>query len=634
MADAKLPPDHPDRLVATYLRSRGFKQAENAFKAEAKLLSLDDVDQALIQRGEASVPDYILYYNENEANQPDAYKQSYSRLRKWIDDSIDKYKFELRRVLYPIFVHSYLDLITRGLRDEAKKFLNAFKSDHLELHGQDVHRLTSVTSVQHITENELARNFRTNKYGVQMSRFSFELLFSFLQDNKYMFLLRVLNEHVAISVTTTEPVAEALKDEETGLLSNTVQELENFNMQKVNLTQLPPDSAFLDDVERYVQEQSWPDASAITDELNKIKKEPSTDAAALATPPSKLQDIPATVRILRDAANRATLGPTSLPSICCYTFHNTYGRLQSLSLSPDSQVIAGAFADSHVRVWNIAGGDVKASPPHGPNSEQTSVKGKKPRSSARLLGHSGPVYASSFSSDQRYLMTCSEDKTARLWSLDTLTNIAVYKGHSYPVWDVAFAQQGWYFATASHDRSARLWSCDHIYPLRIFVGHLSDVDTVRFHPNGNYVLTGSSDRTCRLWDVQTGTCVRLFKGHRGAVQTVAFSPDGLSMASAGDDNTVILWDIGSGKPMKIMPGHTAPVYSLAFSQDGHVLASGGADQCVRIWDAAKSDHAVVKREANADRPSWLGAYPTKRTPIYNLQFTRTNVLMAMGTFEL
>ena len=92
-----------------------------------------------------------------------------------------------------------------------------------------------------------------------------------------------------------------------------------------------------------------------------------------------------------------------------------------------------------------------------------------------------------------------------------------------------------YFATASMDRTARLWSCDSVYPIRVFAGHNSAVDVrpnlkgpctlctplpapcpapqvVRFHPNCNYLATGSSDRTCRLWDVQSGQCVRLFPG--------------------------------------------------------------------------------------------------------------------------
>jgi transcription initiation factor TFIID subunit 5 len=76
-------------------------------------------------------------------------------------------------------------------------------------------------------------------------------------------------------------------------------------------------------------------------------------------------------------------------------------------------------------------------------------------------------------------LSCSEDKTARLWSLETSSILACYPGHNYPVWDVEWGPLGVYFATASYNRTARLWSADQIHPLRLFVGHLSDVD-VRF----------------------------------------------------------------------------------------------------------------------------------------------------------
>ena len=98
------------------------------------------------------------------------------------------------------------------------------------------------------------------------------------------------------------------------------------------------------------------------------------------------------------------------------------------------------------------------------------------RPSARLVGHAGPVYGCGFSPDNNFLVSGAEDGTARLWSLSTFSNVAVFKGHMFPVWDAVFSPLGHYFATASHDRTARLWSTDHIYPLRIFAGHLSDVD--------------------------------------------------------------------------------------------------------------------------------------------------------------
>lgn len=101
---------------------------------------------------------------------------------------------------------------------------------------------------------------------------------------------------------------------------------------------------------------------------------------------------------------------------------------------------------------------------------------RKAESVRSFLGHSGPVYRCSFSFDRSLLLSCSEDTTIRLWSLQTWTCLVVYKGHLQPVWDVRFSPHGHYFVSCSHDRTARIWATDSHQPLRIFVGHLSDVD--------------------------------------------------------------------------------------------------------------------------------------------------------------
>jgi transcription initiation factor TFIID subunit 5 len=180
-------------------------------------------------------------------------------------------------------------------------------------------------------------------------------------------------------------------------------------------------------------------------------------------------------------------------------------------------------------------------------------------STRKLVGHSGPVFATAFDSvggtaaPPKYLLSASADHTTRLWSLETLTNVVAYRGHKNPVWDVHWSPTGTYFATASRDRTARLWSTERINALRVFAGHLSDVDVsvvifmwfmvtrinraycrqcVRFHPNSLYLATGSSDTTCRLWDVQRGSCMRVFIGHTGPITCIATSPDGRYLASA------------------------------------------------------------------------------------------------------
>jgi transcription initiation factor TFIID subunit 5 len=130
----------------------------------------------------------------------------------------------------------------------------------------------------------------------------------------------------------------------------------------------------------------------------------------------------------------------------------------------------------------------------------------------KLIGHSGPVYSLSFdpvygsASPPQALLSASQDGSVRLWSMDTYTNLVVYRGHNRdPVWDVQWGPLGVYFATASRDRTARLWSSDRVTPLRMYTGHTSDVNVSlrpRLHVKSAIELTISvcdSTRTRCTW---------------------------------------------------------------------------------------------------------------------------------------
>lgn len=348
----------------------------------------------------------------------------------------------------------------------------------------------------------------------------------------------------------------------------------------------------------------------------------------------------------------------ALPSVCMYTFHNTNRDMTSLEFSDDSRLAACGFQDSQIKLFSLDGS------PLTNKLTETGRSGNKlihdDESTTTLIGHSGTVYSTSFSPDNRYLVSGSEDKTVRLWSMDTHTSLVSYKGHNHPVWDVEFSPLGHYFATASHDHTARLWSCDHIYPLRIFAGHLNDVDCVSFHPNGCYVFTGSSDKTCRMWDITTGDSVRLFLGLSAPVISTRVSPDGRWLSTGSEDGVINVWDIGTGKRLKQMRGHGKnAIYSLSYNKEGNVLISGGADHSVRVWDLKK---ATTESGAEPEEPfvgyvgdvtasinqdikeygrrrtviptnDLVASFYTKKTPIFKVKFTRSNLALAGGAFR-
>eukprot|EP00505_MAST-04D_sp_SCG-Rhode-Island_P005213 Stramenopile-MAST_4_protein_5213 len=112
-----------------------------------------------------------------------------------------------------------------------------------------------------------------------------------------------------------------------------------------------------------------------------------------------------------------------------------------------------------------------------------------------LLGHSGNVNSVSFSPDGAWIVSGSDDKTVKVWSVVSGECVTTFEGHS-----------GW-------------------------------VNSVSFSPDGASIVSGSRDKTVKAWSVESGECVTTFEGHSDLVSSVSFSPDGASIVSGSKDYT-------------------------------------------------------------------------------------------------
>jgi len=124
--------------------------------------------------------------------------------------------------------------------------------------------------------------------------------------------------------------------------------------------------------------------------------------------------------------------------------------------------------------------------------------------------------------------------------------LRIFKGHSDLVLSVAFSSDGKYILSGSDDKTLKLWDIETGREIRTFKGHLNYVRAVAFDPDGKYAISGSFDDTVRLWNVSTGREIRTFRGHSRWVTSVTFSPDGKFIISGSLDNTARLWDVESG----------------------------------------------------------------------------------------
>ncbi len=212
-------------------------------------------------------------------------------------------------------------------------------------------------------------------------------------------------------------------------------------------------------------------------------------------------------------------------------------------------------------------------------------------------GHTATITDAVFSPDGKYLLTASNDFTAKLWNREG-KEVQSFQGHPTDVNTVAFSNDGKYVLTGSDDKTAKLWDLAG-KQLQTFRGHSKEVVSVAFSPDGKYVLTGSNDNTAKLWNLE-GQEILTLKGHTigeweaTGVSSVAFSPDGKSMLTGGKDQTAKLWNL-SGQEIQTFKGHTFWVASAVFSPDGkRIMTTGSLDGTVRIWNLAGQTIQTIK----------------------------------------
>lgn len=542
-------------------------------------------------------------------------------------------------------------------------------------HREEVNRLSSVQYPEHLKENELAQLWLSNRYKITLSTFSYDLLMTFLQEQNYLLLRTMINEHLSISTfagfpgPAPEPVAMLDKASQELIDAKDPKEVYWGVYKELRKWYELPDEEEEENAAGAANggadgsehsggaaHDNEEDAATKKRKRETISKRKAARSKADAKAPENKVPVQSELgleaekELLADLHARANLSAATPPSIAFYTIFNTHNNMTCSAVSNTAGLVATGYGDSSIRLWDVEG-DRTGQPSQWQRAQQhySSSDGRASKYSTQpgvytqLVGHSQTVTSLDFSPDSAYLLSSSADGTVRLWSNETKTNVVCYRGHNFPVWQAKFAPMGYYFATASHDRTARLWVTSNVHAMRIFAGHGNDVNCVAFHPNYYYLLTGSTDKTMRLWEVQTGECVRIFAGHSAAIYDAKVCPDGRFAVSAGEDTSINIWDLAAGKRCGSLKGHTGPIWSLDISGDGKMLASGSSDNTVRLWDLrllsdVDSTASSAPGSAPAIDPSrWEkltpGVYSTKSTPVYKVSFTRRNLLTASGPFR-
>jgi WD40 repeat protein len=267
------------------------------------------------------------------------------------------------------------------------------------------------------------------------------------------------------------------------------------------------------------------------------------------------------------------------------TFTASRSPVLSVALSRDGSRLAAGTADHDIKLWNLG---AMPTPPGGRPSSMKGGVGMPPAPATSTIpiiftGHQGAVNSVAFSPDGRTLASASQDRTIKLWAVDTRQLKATLQGHGDAVLAVAFSPDGKTLASAGADQTVRIWDVFRGQELKRLNGHEGQVDAVAFAPQGATVASGGQDGTVRLWGASTGLQKGVCQEQSESIGTLAFSPDGHTLVTGSRDGTVKLWDIDQARTRTTFPAHSGPVRSVAFAPDGTAVFSAGQDRTMKHW---------------------------------------------------
>ena len=283
-----------------------------------------------------------------------------------------------------------------------------------------------------------------------------------------------------------------------------------------------------------------------------------------------------------------------------------HSRFGSLAMWWD--VASGAQLDRRVNVTAIAwfADSSRIALAVGSNIEVRTAEGS---GDFTLTGHTSTVRRLAWSpANPAALLSVSDDRTMRLWDVNSDTAPQQFRGHSEPIDVVEWSPDGRLLLTADL-ATVRLWDAAAGQELYQLPGHFQ-TSAINWVNNDQLLTLGGLDQLVRVWDVAAQQPLALLGnyGTTGEIRTLAWSPDNTRLAVLGSDDVVRIWDASSGAVVQALVGHTIrgprigggngyqPVNAVIWSPDGRFLATGGSDETIRVWDAATGQQQFVLTE--------------------------------------
>ncbi|KAF2275355.1 U3 small nucleolar RNA-associated protein-like protein 15 [Westerdykella ornata] len=214
-----------------------------------------------------------------------------------------------------------------------------------------------------------------------------------------------------------------------------------------------------------------------------------------------------------------------------------------------------------------------------------SSKTRKPVKTINRFGVDDVAHSGNIRRDGRIVVAGGDSGAIQAFDVNSRAILKTWREHKQPVWRTEWNPTVLTeLMSCSDDRTVRLWDLPSDKSTMTFNGHQDYVRCGTYMPaQSGLLVSGSYDQTVRLWDPRVGgNAVMVFK-HAAAVEAVLPMPSGTTLLAAAD-NAVSILDIVAAKPVQVLRNHQKTVTCLSLAGNGSRLLTGALDGHVKVFE--------------------------------------------------
>ncbi|KAK9536771.1 hypothetical protein VZT92_006532 [Zoarces viviparus] len=224
---------------------------------------------------------------------------------------------------------------------------------------------------------------------------------------------------------------------------------------------------------------------------------------------------------------------------------------------------------------------------------------------ASLKSHSANVTCLDFSSNGKYLASCADDRTVRIWSTKDFLDrehkcLRANVDLDYATL-VRFSPDSRAFITwlangdtiriikmvKKEDGTLTFKAASEDFPQK----HKAPILNIGIAETGKFIMSASIDTSIHIWDLK-GDVLASINTNQITNSYAAVSPCGRFVASCGFTPDVKVWEVCFGKGGEFkevarafdLKGHSAGVHAFAFSNDSSRMVTVSKDGTWKLWD--------------------------------------------------